>query len=86
MSKKSNIDFATSLQKLEQIVESMEEDSLPLEDLISYYEKGTATVKECESALKSAHQQLETIRKKSHSSKTTPSDTTDNPDDDIRLF
>ncbi len=86
MSKTSNTNFATSLEKLEQIVESMEEDSLPLEDLISYYEKGTATVKECESALKAAHKQLETIRKKSHTSKPSSSDTTNNPDDDIRLF
>lgn len=86
MSKTKKIDFATSLKKLEEIVEAMEEDSLPLEKLIAHYEKGTSTVKDCESALEAAHQQLETIRKKSHHPKTTTSEQKNNPDDEIRLF
>jgi len=87
MSKSSKTNFGNSLAKLEEVVEAMEEESLPLEDLIKYYQKGSDLIKECETSLKAAHKQLETIRVKSQQKTTsTPSVTEDNPDDEIRLF
>lgn len=86
MSKKNTADFESSLKKLEDIVETMEEESLPLEKLLAHYEEGIQTVKLCESALQNAHKQLEIIRKNTSKTKLTPSKNKDNPDDEIRLF
>lgn len=88
MSKKSTTaNFETSLQKLEEIVSAMEEESIPLEDLLKYYENGNKLIKECESSLQQARKQLEVIRKKSQTdTKTTPSTKDENNDDEIRLF
>ena len=84
MSKASTADFESSLEKLEEIVESMEEDSIPLEQLLKHYEQGNSLIKDCEASLKAARKQLETIRTKSQ--KQSPSIKEDNSDDEIRLF
>jgi len=53
--------FETSMDRLEQIVEEMESDKLPLEDLLMRYEEGIKLVKVCEEKLKSAEQRIEII-------------------------
>ena len=53
--------FEDALAELEAVVEAMEEEQLPLEDLVSHYEKGSALLKRCESVLKSARDRLELI-------------------------
>jgi|AntRauTorckE6833_2_1112554.scaffolds.fasta_scaffold38009_2 exodeoxyribonuclease VII small subunit len=53
--------FEASLEKIETIVESMEGDQLPLEDLVSQYEKGSELLKHCESVLASARKRIELI-------------------------
>lgn len=53
--------FEEALAELESVVEAMEEEQLPLEDLVSHYEKGSALLKRCESVLKSARDRLELI-------------------------
>jgi exodeoxyribonuclease VII small subunit len=90
--------FEDALAGLESIVEAMEHENLPLEDLVSHYEKGSALLKRCESILDSARERIELI--------TLRNDTTESPantgtqasalsqsespdatdDDDIRLF
>jgi exodeoxyribonuclease VII small subunit len=53
--------FEEALAELEAVVEAMEEEQLPLEELVSHYEKGSALLKRCESVLKSARDRLELI-------------------------
>ncbi len=49
------------MDRLEHIVEQMESENLPLEDLLKRYEEGIQLVKVCEEKLKSAEQRIEII-------------------------
>lgn len=53
--------FEDALAGLEAIVEAMEHEQLPLEDLVAYYEKGSALLDRCESVLQSARGRIELI-------------------------
>jgi len=59
--KASEQTFETAMERLERIVEEMESDKLPLEDLLKRYEEGTKLVQVCEEKLKSAEQRIEII-------------------------
>ncbi len=88
--------FEEALAKLESIVEAMEHEQLPLEDLVAHYEQGSALLNRCESILQSARGRIEliTLRNQNEialdaSAKTTdaadlpaPNDFPDDPDDD----
>lgn len=93
--------FEEALAGLEAIVDAMEHEQLPLEDLVSHYERGAALLGRCESLLSSAREriQLITLRAKSDdgtdsgnetsaSSQSLPSSAqpAETDDDDIRLF
>ncbi|GAA5481713.1 exodeoxyribonuclease VII small subunit [Haloferula sargassicola] len=83
--------FEEALEELETIVQSMEEDQLPLEDLVSRYEKGVKLLERCQAVLTSARERLLTIST-STANPLTPDEeastdaSDDDPDDDIRLF
>lgn len=95
------VTFEDALGNLEEIVEAMEHEQLPLEDLVAYYEKGSALLNRCEAILQSARGRIEliTLRNQgeialdtSHisaqdasSTQSAESDSSDD-DDDIRLF
>ena len=53
--------FETAMERLERIVEEMESDKLPLENLLKRYEEGVKLVRVCEEKLKSAEQRIEVI-------------------------
>ena len=53
--------FEEAITKLESIVESMEHEQLPLEELVSQYEQGSALLNRCESVLNSARKRIELI-------------------------
>jgi exodeoxyribonuclease VII small subunit len=53
--------FEDALAGLESIVEAMENEQLPLEELVAYYEKGSALLDRCESILQSARGRIELI-------------------------
>ena len=53
--------FEDALAGLESIVEAMEHEQLPLEELVAYYEKGSALLDRCESILQSARGRIELI-------------------------
>ena len=93
--------FEEALSSLEAIVEAMEHEQLPLEDLVTHYEKGSALLNRCESILQAARGRIEliTLRNQNELESTatldqttnlsTPSDLPDDSDDDdndIRLF
>jgi exodeoxyribonuclease VII small subunit len=93
-----SLSFEDALASIEEIVESMESDQLPLEDLVTQYEKGSVLLKHCESVLSSARKRIELItlanredsgQETAHSSApTAPSENDGVSDDnnDIRLF
>src|SRR5438874_5754570 len=53
--------FETAIERLEAIVEQMEADSLPLEELLVHYEEGLKLVKFCSEKLDSAEKRIEII-------------------------
>lgn len=53
--------FESALGRLEQIVEEMEADRLPLEDLLQRYEEGTRLVKVCQEKIEAAERRIEII-------------------------
>ncbi len=53
--------FETALGRLEQIVEEMEADRLPLDDLLHRYEEGTRLVKVCQEKIETAERRIEII-------------------------
>ena len=53
--------FEEALGSLEELVEAMENDQLPLEDLVSHYEKGAGLLQHCEKVLKTAKKRIELI-------------------------
>ncbi|MFT3990559.1 MAG: exodeoxyribonuclease VII small subunit [Luteolibacter sp.] len=93
--------FEDALGSLEEIVEAMEHEQLPLEELVAYYEKGSSLLNRCEAILQAARGRIELITLRNQgeialeSSPATPQDPlstrSDEPDssdadDDIRLF
>ncbi len=53
--------FEEAMERLEAIVEQMENARLPLEDLIRGYEEGTRLIKICTDRLNAAEQRIEII-------------------------
>lgn len=53
--------FETAIDRLEAIVNSMEGEKLPLEDLIDLYEEGAKLVKTCQEKLDAAEKRIEII-------------------------
>src|ERR1700744_3564406 len=59
--KKEEQSFETAIGRLETIVEQMESDKLPLEDLLLRYEEGVKLVKFCSDKLQAAEKRIEII-------------------------
>lgn len=57
-SQKSSVDFETSLQQLESIVENMEKGELSLEESLKDFEQGVKLTRLCQQALKDAEQKV----------------------------
>jgi len=53
--------FEEALAGLEAIVEAMENEQLPLEELVAQYEKGSKLLDRCETVLQSARERIELI-------------------------
>jgi exodeoxyribonuclease VII small subunit len=51
----------TAMQRVSEIVSSMESGDMPLEKLIESYEEGTALVKMCQEKLDAAEKRIQTI-------------------------
>jgi exodeoxyribonuclease VII small subunit len=92
--------FEQALAELEALVEAMENQQLPLEQLVDHYEQGSRLLRRCESILQSARQRLQTIDLRAAASAEETAEETAEPtgppaapapgadaeDDDIRLF
>ena len=55
--------FEEALHKLEEIVESMEADELPLETLLARFEEGTKLAKICQAKLAEAEVKIQQLEK-----------------------
>lgn len=56
--------FEQNLNKLEKLVEAMENDTLTLENSLKNFEEGVKLTRECQQALENATQQVEILIKK----------------------
>ncbi len=55
--------FEEALKQLEDIVNSMESDELPLESLLAHYESGARLVKVCQAKLAEAELKIQQLEK-----------------------
>jgi exodeoxyribonuclease VII small subunit len=74
--------FELALAELEEIVAAMEEQQLPLEELVARYEKGSKLLARCESVLASARKRLQTISARSSANPVDDDDAADFADED----
>ncbi|MGE9271394.1 MAG: exodeoxyribonuclease VII small subunit [Verrucomicrobiales bacterium] len=89
------LSFEAAISELEEIVAAMEEEELPLEELVARFEQGTQLLARCQTVLDSAKKRLQTIatspdpeNNSANPLTQSESPTTELPDDDddIRLF
>lgn len=59
--KQAKFDFETALEQLEELVSSMEDGELSLEESLEAFEKGIKLTRECQSALKNAEQKVQVL-------------------------
>lgn len=53
--------FEESIRQLEEIVDAMESEDMPLEDLVNAYDKGTQLLRGCDGILKAARERINVI-------------------------
>ena len=58
-----NLQFEEAIEKLESIIERMESEQIPLEELLRDYEKGTKLLKLCRDRINGARQKVDKINK-----------------------
>ena len=95
--KPSDLSFEQAMSQLEEIVSAMEEEELPLEELVEKYETGTKLLGRCEEVLKSAKKKIQVVAAEraaappgeGDNEETDEADAREeesHDDDDIRLF
>lgn len=60
-SERTDLSFEDAMTELENIVEAMEGEELPLEELIARYETGSHLLKHCNAVLTNARKRIELI-------------------------
>lgn len=58
-----NLQFEEAIEKLESIIERMESERIPLEELLKDYEEGTKLLKLCRNRIEGARQKVDKINK-----------------------
>ena len=56
-----SLSFETALDQVEDIVNSLESEELPLEELVANYETGSKLLNHCETILRAAKERVELI-------------------------
>ena len=64
MPKKNTINFEKTLAELEQLVETMEQGDLSLEESLKHFERGITLTKACQQALSEAEQKVSILIEK----------------------
>lgn len=57
-------DFEKSLQELQQLINTMEQGNLPLEESLKNFERGVQLIRECQTTLKNAEQKVQVYLEK----------------------
>lgn len=60
-SKKTELSFEDALERLEALIESMEDGETPLAELVQKFEEGTQLLKSCQTNLKQAELTIEKL-------------------------
>ena len=63
MKENKKIDFEASLKQLEEIVNKIENQTLPLDESIALYEQGKTIIDQLETALKEAEEKINKLAK-----------------------
>ena len=63
MEENKKIDFEASLKQLEEIVNKIENQTLPLDESIALYEQGKTIIDQLEIALKEAEEKINNLAK-----------------------
>ena len=59
--KQAKFDFEAALEELEELVSSMEDGELSLEESLQAFENGIKLTRECQTALKNAEQKVQVL-------------------------
>ena len=59
--KQAKFDFEAALEELEELVSSMEDGELSLEESLGAFEKGIKLARECQTALKNAEHKVQVL-------------------------
>ena len=59
--KQAKFDFEAALEELEELVSSMEDGELSLEESLQAFENGIKLTRECQAALKNAEQKVQVL-------------------------
>lgn len=62
--KQAKFDFEAALEELEELVSSMEDGELSLEESLQAFENGIKLTRECQAALKNAEQKVQVLLNK----------------------
>ena len=63
------VSFETALKELEEIVQQLEQDDVPLEKAMKFYEKGMKLSKQCNDMLESAEEKMTVILQNDNTTK-----------------
>jgi exodeoxyribonuclease VII small subunit len=66
MTKKKDISFETKIERLDIIVQTLDEGNVPLDTMLELYEEGMNLAQQCREYLEKAEQKIEIIEKKSN--------------------
>lgn len=64
MSKKKEVSFEQKLERLDIIVQALDEGNIPLDTMLELYEEGMILAQQCRDYLEKAEQKIEIIDKK----------------------
>jgi exodeoxyribonuclease VII small subunit len=62
--KKTELSFEDSVERLESLIEAMENGDTPLADLVAKFEEGSKLLKHCQAQLKEAELKIEQLNLK----------------------
>jgi exodeoxyribonuclease VII small subunit len=73
----SGLSYENAMEELEDIVAAMDNDRLPLEEMLVKYERGNQLLKVCQTRLKTAQHKIELIQTGKSGAQLTPMEPTD---------
>ena len=65
MAEEEKLTYEDALQRLETIIEALEDGEVPLQDLVRKFEEGSSLLKVCQAQLKEAELKIEKLNVKS---------------------